>query len=137
MYKGELLGFTEILWNECENKTIFEAWRICGGNLEWHTNWQRLMPLWQKVKLIPSSMVICERGFSKENAIKSHSRNRLNLKTLDALTQVILCGLEVDAMDWATIYNIYRNMQDWRIITLDWYFFFCYKSRLYFEYSEY
>ena len=27
-------------------------------------------------------------------------RNRLNLKTLDALMRVSLCGLEVDAMDW-------------------------------------
>ena len=43
MCKGELLEFTETLRHECENKTIFEAWRICGSNLEWHTNWPKLM----------------------------------------------------------------------------------------------
>jgi hypothetical protein len=106
--------------HECENKTIFEAWRICGSNLEWHTNWPKLMQLWQKIILIPSSIAICERGFSKQNAIKSHLRNRLNLKTLDALMRVSLCGLEVDAMDWSTIFNIWRNMRDRMILTLDW-----------------
>ena len=30
-----------------------------------------------------SSIVICERGFSKQNAIKSHLRNSLNLKALE------------------------------------------------------
>jgi hypothetical protein len=63
-------------------------------------------------------MVIFEREFSKKNAIKSHLRNKLNLKTLDALMQVSLCGLEVDAMDWASIFNIWRNMQDQKIYTL-------------------
>ena len=89
-------------------------------NLEWHTNWPKLMQLWQKIILIPSSTAIVERRFSKQNAIKSHLRNKLNLKTLDALMQVSLCGLEVDAMDWATILNISRIMRDQRILMIDW-----------------
>jgi hypothetical protein len=64
------------------------------------------MQRWQKKILIPSSIAIGEREFSKKNAIKSHLRNMLNLKTLDALLQVSLCELEVDAMDWTTIFNI-------------------------------
>ena len=88
MCKIELLEFTETLQHECENKTIFEAWRACGNNLEWHTNRSELMQLWQNVKLIPSSIVICERGFSKQNAIENHVRNRLNLRILDALMRV-------------------------------------------------
>ena len=106
MCEGELLEFTKMLRHECENKKIFEAWCICGSNLEWHTNWPKLMQLWPKYILIPSSIVICKRGFSKQKAIKSHLRNVLNLKTLDALTHVSLCELEVDAMDWATVFNI-------------------------------
>ena len=51
------------------------------------------------VIFIPSSVAICERRFSKQNAIKSHLRNRLNLKTLDALMRFSLYGLEVNAMD--------------------------------------
>jgi hypothetical protein len=68
------------------------------------------MQLWQKIILIPSKIAICERGFSKQNASKSHLRNGLNLKTLDALMQVSLCGLEVDAINWAIIFNTWRNM---------------------------
>ena len=59
MCKGEPLEFTETLQHECENKTIFEAWRICGSNLEWHTNWSKFMQLWQKkIILIPSHITI-------------------------------------------------------------------------------
>ena len=47
----------------------------------------------------------CERGFFKQHTITSHLCIRLNLKTLDALMRVSLCGLEVYAMDWATIFK--------------------------------
>ena len=46
-------------------------------------------------------------------------RNRLNLKILDALMRVFICGLEDYVMDWATTFEIRRNMQDRRILTLD------------------
>ena len=36
----------------------------------------------------------CEKGISKQHAIKSHLRNRLELKTLDALMQVLFVGLK-------------------------------------------
>ena len=65
-----------------------------------------------------SSVTICERGISKQNATKNHLRNSLNLKTLDALMQVSLCGLEVDAMEWPTI-NIWRNMRNQRILIVN------------------
>ena len=75
MCKGELLEFTETLQHEFENETKFEVWHICGSKLEWHTNWPKLVQLWQKIILIPSSRAICKRGFSKQNAIKIHLRN--------------------------------------------------------------
>ena len=85
---------------------------MCGSNLEWHTNWPTLIKVRQKVILISSSIVFCEQGFSKHNAITSHLHNMLNLKTLDALMQVCFFAFEVDAMDWPTIFNIWRNMPD-------------------------
>ena len=65
MCKGQLLEFTETLQHECENNMIFEAWHICSSNLEWHTNWPKLMQLWQIIMFIPSCVAISERGFSK------------------------------------------------------------------------
>jgi hypothetical protein len=47
-----------------------------------NTNWPKLMQFWQKNILIPSYTTICERGFFKQNEIKSHLRNKLNLKTI-------------------------------------------------------
>ena len=70
----------------------------------------KLMQLWQKLKLIPSSIAICERGFSKQNTIEGHLCNRLNLKNLDATMWVSLYGFEVDATDWPDIFNIWTNM---------------------------
>ena len=79
------------------------------------------MQLWQKKKvvLIPSSTTNCARGFSKQNAIKSDLHNMSNLKTLDALMRVSLCGLEVHAMDWTTIFNIWKDMYQPKLPTLE------------------
>jgi hypothetical protein len=99
MCKEILLEFMEIHRHACENRTIFEAWHVCGSNFERHTNWPRLMQLWQKVTLIPSSIAIYEQGFSKKTAIKSHLGNRLNLETLDALMWISLYEFEVIEMD--------------------------------------
>ena len=64
--------------------------------------------------------------------LENITHNILSLKNLDALMQVSLCGLEVYAMDWVATFNIWRNMWDRRIHTLDWwvFFWFCYKSKL-------
>ena len=42
-----------------------------------------------------------------------------NLKTLDALMRVSLCGLEVHAMDWTTIFNIWKDMYQPKLPTLE------------------
>ena len=45
------------------------------NNLEWHTNWPKLMQLWQKIILIPSRLAICERGYPKQNENKMQSKD--------------------------------------------------------------
>jgi hypothetical protein len=100
--RAELLEFVETLRHECENKSLYEAWQFCGAINEWYTNWPHLMKIWQKILVIPSSIAICERGFSKQNAIKSHLRTSLKLDTLDALMRVSLCGIELKNVDWRT-----------------------------------
>jgi hypothetical protein len=85
MCKGELLEFTETLQHECENKTIFRLGAYVVAIWNGTQIGLNLCNFGKKYILIPSSIAICERGFSKQNAIKSHLGNRLNLKTLDAL----------------------------------------------------
>jgi hypothetical protein len=47
----------------------------------------------KKTLSITSSIAICERGFFLQNSIKSHLRASLQLDTLYALMQVLLCGI--------------------------------------------
>jgi hypothetical protein len=51
---------------------LLEAWTHYGSMNEWFVNWSQLMQLWQKIIVIPMSIVIREKGFSKQNAIKNH-----------------------------------------------------------------
>ena len=40
--------------------------QFCGCINMWYTNWPHLMKLWKKLLVIPSSIAICERVFSKQ-----------------------------------------------------------------------
>ena len=73
MCKGKILEFTESLRHECTYKTMLEAWRLCGSNLEWHANCPKFMQLSQKIILIPSSISILESIFQKKLQLKATS----------------------------------------------------------------
>ena len=117
--RAEMLEFVETIRHECPQKSIHEAWALCGCTLEWKTNWPNLIKLWQKMLVIPASTAICERGFSKQNIVKSALRSRLHLNTLDALMRVSLCGLGASEIDWQAVFQEWRNMRDRRILVLD------------------
>ena len=63
------------------------------------------MSLWQAILVIPTSTVVCKRGFSKQTWVKSEKRTCLNLDTLDALMRVSLNKLGVEFMDWNGIFD--------------------------------
>ena len=46
------------------------------------------------------STIICERGFSKWDRVKSDRRSQLKLETLDASMRVSLHGPPMEIMDW-------------------------------------
>ena len=76
----------------------------------------------------------CERRFSKQNAIKNHLHNRLNLKTL--ICGFLFVGLKF--MQWiglpsSTFGETCETEGYLRSIDI----FFCYKSRLHIDYSKY
>jgi hypothetical protein len=96
----ELLEFVEILSFVYEHKGMHEAWVYCGNDQEFMINWPTLMLLWQAICVVPTSTVVCERGFLKQNWVKSKRQTRLNLDTPDALMRVSLNGYEAEFMDW-------------------------------------
>ena len=104
----ELLEFVETLALICQYKGMHETWAFCESDCEFMLNWPTLMSLWQYVLVIPTSTVIYEWDFSKQNWVKSERRSKLNLKTLDALMKASLNGLEVNAMNWNAVYEIWK-----------------------------
>ena len=61
------------------------------------------------ILVIPTSTIVCERGFSKQNWVKSERRTRLNLDTLDALMRVSLNGFGAEFMDWHCIFEFWKT----------------------------
>ena len=71
---------------------ILEAWEFASTTPKWSINWPRLSNLWRRVMVLPLSTAICERGFSKQNLIKSYQK----LETLDALMRSLCANIPVE-----------------------------------------
>jgi hypothetical protein len=65
--------------------------------------------------VIPVSNAICERGFSKQNLIKSHLRTSLKIETLHALMCISCANIPVENINWNAVMLVWRNMKDMRI----------------------
>jgi hypothetical protein len=113
--RGECLEMVETMREMISNKSLFEVWEFVGTTLEWSINWLGLNNLWRRVMVIPVSTAICERGFSKQNLIKSHLRTSLKLEILDALMCVSCANIPVDNINWNVVMLVWRNMKDRRI----------------------
>jgi hypothetical protein len=97
------------------NKSLFEAWEFAGTTPERPINWLGLNYLWRKVMMILVSTAICERGFSKQNVIKSLLRTSLKLETLDALMRISCANIPLENIKWNAMMLVWRNMKDRRI----------------------
>lgn len=87
---------------------VWKAWEVCGvstsGIPTGHISWN----FGKKTIVSSSSSAICERQFSKQNAIESHSRASLNLHTFGCFDASIIIrntggeyGLESNI--WVTV----------------------------------
>jgi len=108
---GELGPFTDTLWEACKGKRMLEAWNQCCGQIEWKESFPNIMRLWQLLLVIPTSTTTCERGFSKQNYVKSEERSCLNLSSLEDCMRVSLNGPELDEVQWIEIFDIWKNMK--------------------------
>ena len=71
--------------------------------------------LWQAILSIPTSTVACERGFSRQNIIKSIRRTKLSLDTLYALMRVSLKGIDSAMVEWDRVYEICKDAKERRL----------------------
>ena len=57
----------------------------------------------KKILIIPSSIAICERGFSKQNAIKSHLRASLKF---ECFVVSIIMQIDTGNTDWKIVFDL-------------------------------
>ena len=70
-----------------------------------------IIKLIQLIYCIPFSSVECERGFSKQNQIKTKNRNLLKTETLDMLMRVSLEGPESSKFNYDRAYTIWSSQK--------------------------
>ncbi|GJP40746.1 hypothetical protein CLOM_g404, partial [Closterium sp. NIES-68] len=78
---------------------------------DWAKSYPNLMRIWQAMAVLPLSTVECERGFSRQNAVKSWLRTSLCDARLGDLMTISL--LEYD-MDYPEIVEIWRRQKNRR-----------------------
>lgn len=111
----ELPRFVATLLEAYPTKGLFDTWIQCGSELEWRQMFPELFKLWQIVLVLPASSVMCERGFSKQNRIKSHDRSSICLKTLDRLMFISLSTDEkLEDVNWEGIFEVWKSMKERR-----------------------
>ncbi|CAI7913843.1 unnamed protein product [Closterium sp. NIES-54] len=70
--------------------------------------WPNLLLLWQTLAVLPLSTVECERGFSRQNIIKSWVRGALCNARLGELMQISLMKYEIE---WPEALEVWRSMR--------------------------
>ncbi|KAI5061843.1 hypothetical protein GOP47_0022382 [Adiantum capillus-veneris] len=103
--KVELLSFTDTLYYGCEGMNMLDAWRFFGSNKNWIQIYVILTKLWQVMLVLPVS---CERGLLKQNLIKTHARECLNVEMLEALMRASLLGPSIENVEWKKVYDIWN-----------------------------
>ncbi|KAH7295154.1 hypothetical protein KP509_27G035000 [Ceratopteris richardii] len=114
----ELYSFVDNLFMNCEGFTMKEAWRYFSSMKDWHASFPNLMKLWQVILIIPTSTDACERGFSKQNLIKSDRRSRLTVNTLDHLMRVSTIGPNIDEVDSNCVFELWKESKRRRMYDL-------------------
>lgn len=70
----------------------------------------------ERFLLAPVSTVDCERGFSKQNLIKTCLRSRLSIKSLDRLLRISLEGPETGQFPFDRAFKKWASVKDRRIL---------------------
>ncbi|MCO5563599.1 hypothetical protein L7F22_017246 [Adiantum nelumboides] len=117
--EGELIRFVTYLMDSYPTRGLFDTWAQCSGDSEWRRMFPELFKLFQIVMVLPSSSVMCERGFSKQNRIKSHGRASIGLKMLDRLMFMSLSPeKEPHQVDWDAIFDAWKALKHRRTCKL-------------------
>ena len=111
--RNEWYLFKEIVYRNYQNFNIEEFFPHLFEN--YSTTYPNIMKLIEIIYSIPFSSVECERGFSKQNIIKTDHRNRLSNNTLHLLLLVSLDDIQIEDFDFNQALAIWLKMRNRRV----------------------
>ena len=68
--------------------------------------------------MIPANIAICEKGFSKQDLIKSYLHSSLKLVKLEALMHIVHANIPIENINWNVVFILWKNLRDHRIYHL-------------------
>ncbi|CAI7781708.1 unnamed protein product, partial [Closterium sp. NIES-53] len=105
----ELSTFCAIMESHHEMESFAQGLHNFLGSVDSKRRWPNLILLWQALAVLPLSTVECERGFSRQNIIKSWVCGALCNARLGELMQISLLKYEIE---WPEALEVWRSM--WR-----------------------
>jgi hypothetical protein len=107
--REEWAGFKMIITNNFSSNDIEVIFPLLIQDYD--NVFPNIIKLIKIVYCIPFSSVECERGFSKQNKIKTKDRNLLATDTLDMLMRISLEGSESAEFDYNRAYTIWNSLK--------------------------
>ncbi|CAI7745837.1 unnamed protein product [Closterium sp. NIES-54] len=118
MFKNQLPGvaladiepqmrlFTATMEKKFKKQSFHQALTNMLCTADWRDDYPTIVSLWRAVSVLPLSTVECERGFSRQNIIKSWDRVALTDVRLGELMTVKMLDYPVD---WAAAYALFEE----------------------------
>ncbi|CAI7772552.1 unnamed protein product [Closterium sp. NIES-53] len=102
----EISSFTTIMSTHHHELSFQDGLKQMLSSPDWCTAYPNLVRLWMAVAVLPLSTVECERGFSRQNVIKSWLRGNLNDAKLGDLMTISMLKYEPN---WAALVELWRG----------------------------
>jgi Domain of unknown function (DUF4371)/hAT family C-terminal dimerisation region len=107
--RQEWAGFKIVVSNNLSSKDIDIILPLLIQ--DYNDTFPNIIKLIQLIYCIPFSSVECERGFSRQNQIKTKTRNSLTTDTLDRLMRISLEGPDSLKFNYNRAYTIWSNQK--------------------------
>ncbi|CAI7868728.1 unnamed protein product, partial [Closterium sp. NIES-54] len=102
----EISSFTTIMSTHHCELSFQDGLKQMLSSPDWCTAYPNLVRLWMAVAVLPLSTVECERGFSRQNVIKSWLRGNLNDAKLGDLMTISMLKYEPN---WPALVELWRG----------------------------
>ncbi|CAI7880290.1 unnamed protein product [Closterium sp. NIES-53] len=104
----ELTSFCHVMSRHYEDADFYQGLAKMMKTKDWPRSYPNLVSMWQALAVIPLSTMECERGFNRQNVIKSWMRTSLGDARLSELMTLNMLDYEYK---WAEVVEIWRKQK--------------------------